>query len=63
LTVAAMILCEDPAAETAGRQKTMDVTLWQKPQGVKKLSILKEVFATLARTLGNVRFYLLCALL
>jgi hypothetical protein len=30
---------EDPAAETAGRQKTMDVTLWQRPQGVKKLSI------------------------
>jgi hypothetical protein len=30
-------LCEDPAAETAGRQKTMDVTLWQRPQGVKKL--------------------------
>jgi hypothetical protein len=29
--------CEDPAAETAGRQKTMDVTLWQRPQGVKKL--------------------------
>jgi hypothetical protein len=29
--------CEDPVAETAGRQKTMDVTLWQRPQGVKKL--------------------------
>jgi outer membrane protein len=32
--------CEDPATETAGCQKTMDVTLWQRPQGVKKLSII-----------------------